>query len=134
MERDPTQLTPTALTEANRGRLTAFTCPECKGTLWEVEEGGLVKLRCRVGHAYTEDGYSREKAVRVEAALWTALTALVERAEFLRRLSDRFRRSGHELSAKRYEEEAVGLLRHAETLRAALMSVETHEADEERVS
>jgi two-component system chemotaxis response regulator CheB len=134
MERDPTQLTPTALTEANReaGQLTAFTCPECHGTLWEVEEGGLVKLRCRVGHAYTEDGYSREKAVTLEAALWTALTALVERADFLTRLARRFRRSGHELSAKRYDDQAAGLLEHAETLRTALMSVETPEAEEEQ--
>lgn len=136
MERDPTQLTPAALTAANQqaGRLTAFTCPECNGTLWEVQEGGLVKLRCRVGHAYTEESYSREKALTLEAALWTALTALVERADFLRRLADRYQRSGRELSAMRYEEQAAGLLEHAEALRGALMAVEPTEADQQQVS
>jgi two-component system chemotaxis response regulator CheB len=133
---DPTQLSPVAVTEGNRkaGELTAFTCPECNGTLWEVQEGGLVKLRCRVGHAYTEEGYEYEKSVHLEAALWTALTALIERADFSRRLAARFRRSGHELSAKRYEDQAGALLAHAETLRGALLGLETPEPEEERAS
>ena len=132
MERDPTELSPVAVTEA--GRVTAFTCPECNGTLWEVEEGGLVKLRCRVGHAYTEDGYAHEKGVRLEAALWTALTAVVERADFSRRLAARFRQSGHELSAKRYDEQADRLLEQADTLRGTLLQIETPEAEEQAAS
>ena len=136
MERDPTELSPVAVTEANTeaGRVTAFTCPECNGTLWEVEEGGLVKLRCRVGHAYTEDGYAHEKGVRLEAALWTALTAVVERADFSRRLAARFRQSGHELSAKRYDEQADRLLEQADTLRGTLLQIETPEAEEQAAS
>ena len=133
LERDPTQLPPLAITEANRevGELTAFTCPECSGSLWEVKEGGLVKLRCRVGHAYTEDGYAHEKSVHLEAALWTGITALVERADFSRRVAARFRRGGHDLSAKRYEEQAESMLEQVEVLRAALMNIETPEQGEE---
>ena len=135
---DPTQLKPEAVTEANRevGELTAFTCPECNGSLWEVREGGLVKLRCRVGHAYTEDGYAYHKNVALEAALWTGLTALVERAEFSRRLAARFRRGGQIRSARRYEDQAERLLGEAETVRSALVSVETtpHIEEERQVS
>lgn len=136
VDSDPTQLPPMAVTEANTeaGRLTAFTCPECNGTLWEIKDGGLVKLRCRVGHAYTEEGYAHEKAVRLEAALWTALTALVERADFSRRLAERFRRGGHELFAKRYDDQAVELLDQAETLRTALVRMETPEPEEQAAS
>ncbi|HKF15303.1 MAG TPA: chemotaxis protein CheB [Gaiellaceae bacterium] len=136
MEGDSTQLPPVAVTEANRevGRLTAFTCPECSGTLWEIEEGGLVKLRCRVGHAYTEDGYAHEKGVHLEAALWTAITALVERADFARRLARRFRRGGQQVSAKRYDDQAAHLLTQADALRAALIQIETPEAEEQAAS
>lgn len=133
VERDPTQLSPEAVTEANRevGQLTAFTCPECNGSLWELRDGELIKLRCRVGHAYTEEGYAHEKAVHLEAAIWTALTALVERAEFSQRLADRFRRGGSELSAKRYEEQSRNLRAQAETLRHALLRLDMPAEEEE---
>lgn len=71
------------------GPPSAFTCPECHGPLWEVSEGNLVRYRCRVGHAYSEDSMMIEQGSTVETALWSALEALEERAEFLRRMSDR---------------------------------------------
>ena len=46
-------------------------------------EGGLVRYHCRVGHAYSEDSMIIEQGSTVEAALWSALEALEERAEFL---------------------------------------------------
>jgi two-component system chemotaxis response regulator CheB len=69
------------------GPPSAFSCPECRGPLWEVSEGELVSYRCRVGHAYSEDSMMIEQGSTVEAALWTALEALEERAEFLSRMS-----------------------------------------------
>src|SRR3712207_2271362 len=90
-----------ALSDVNRaeGDVTAYTCPECAGTLWEIQEGEIVKLRCRVGHAYTENGYEDEKGRSLEAALWTATTALVEKGDFSRRLARRLRAAGQERSA-----------------------------------
>ena len=37
--------------EKQLGTPTAFSCPECSGTLWELEDGQLLRYRCRVGHA-----------------------------------------------------------------------------------
>jgi two-component system, chemotaxis family, protein-glutamate methylesterase/glutaminase len=71
------------------GPPTGFTCPECQGPLWELEEGELVRYRCRVGHGYSEDSLIIEQGTAVEAALWSALEALEERAEFLKRVADR---------------------------------------------
>jgi two-component system chemotaxis response regulator CheB len=34
------------------GTPSTFSCPECGGILWELEEGGLLRFRCRVGHAF----------------------------------------------------------------------------------
>lgn len=30
---------------------TGFTCPECHGALWNINEDDIARLRCRVGHA-----------------------------------------------------------------------------------
>ena len=125
MHADPTELPPEAVTQENRaqGEVTPFTCPECGGTLWEIKDSEVVKLRCRVGHSYTEDSYGYEKEVSLEAALWTSVTALVEKADFSRRLARRLRAAGHEISAERYEREAENSLRQSELVRQAVLSL-----------
>ncbi|MBE2320076.1 chemotaxis protein CheB [Solirubrobacter sp. CPCC 204708] len=71
------------------GPATGFTCPECSGALWELREGELVRYRGRVGHAYSEEARVEAQGSSVEAALWTALEVLEERAELLQRLAGR---------------------------------------------
>ena len=137
VENDPTQLDPATITAENRsnGDLTDFTCPECKGPLWELREGEIVKLRCRVGHTFTEESLSREQAIALEGAMWTALTALVEKADFSHRLAERFRRGGHVETARRYESQSRNAIEQANLIRRALRNLEvTPAADELKAS
>jgi two-component system chemotaxis response regulator CheB len=39
-------------TGALRAPPSPFTCPDCGGTLWELNEGSLVRYRCHVGHSF----------------------------------------------------------------------------------
>jgi two-component system chemotaxis response regulator CheB len=64
---------PVELLHRPNGPASGFTCPECNGALWELEEGGLLRYRCRVGHAYSEEAMVQEQGSAVEAALWAAL-------------------------------------------------------------
>lgn len=109
---------PRALDDAksSSGQTSAFACPECHGTLWEVERGKLLRFECRVGHAYTAASLEREMTDTTEAALWAALRALDEKAALLRRLSNR---AGGQLQA-RYLDQVKGYERHSETLRRIL--------------
>ena len=137
MNADPTQLDPGTITAENRarGELSGFVCPECKGPLWELEEGKVVKLRCRVGHTFTEEALEREQALALEGAMWTALTALVEKGDFSSRLAERFRRGGHVETARRYDAQARNALEQADLIRTALRNLEVAPAVEElRVS
>ena len=137
MEVDPAQLDPEAISAENRahGVLAGLVCPECKGALWELEEGDVVKLRCRVGHTFTEESLEREQAIALDGAMWTAVTALVEKSDFSLRLAERFRRGGHLETARRYESQARNALAQADVIRTALRNLEVApEADELRVS
>jgi two-component system chemotaxis response regulator CheB len=66
---------------------SGLTCPECHGSLWELKEGGSFRFECRIGHTYGVDALLTEQAETVEAALWSAINALQERAATFRRLA-----------------------------------------------
>jgi two-component system chemotaxis response regulator CheB len=101
------------------GPPSPFTCPECNGSLWEIRDGEAVRYRCRVGHSYSEDAMVIEQGGAVEAALWSALEALEERAEFLRRVAERHGERRPRLR-DRFTGAAEDALDRAELIRTAL--------------
>ena len=65
---------------------STFTCPECPGTLWQLNDLGVRRFRCHTGHAYTARVLEESQGDAVEEALWAALRALHEREKMLRDL------------------------------------------------
>jgi two-component system chemotaxis response regulator CheB len=88
------------------GRPSGFSCPDCNGVLWEIQDGGLVRFRCRVGHAWSPESLLTQQSEALEAALWVALRTLEERAAMAIRLAEPARRRGHVITATRFEEQA----------------------------
>jgi two-component system chemotaxis response regulator CheB len=103
------------------GEPSAFSCPACGGVLWEIEEGDMIRFRCRVGHAYNGDSALDDQAESVEAALWSALRALHERASLAQRLAVRQRERGSALTSTRFDRVAGEALEQAEIIRRALL-------------
>jgi two-component system chemotaxis response regulator CheB len=103
-----------------QGAPTALSCPECRGPLWEDTHGGVTRYRCRVGHAYSEDALVTAQADGVEAALWTAVEVLEERAELLRRVAHRHADPAG--TRRRLEDGTADALRRAGLIRQALVS------------
>jgi two-component system, chemotaxis family, protein-glutamate methylesterase/glutaminase len=99
------------------GPPSGFTCPECSGSLWELQDGPLTRYRCRVGHTYSEDAMVAAQGDAVEAALWTALEVLEEREELLERIAGRMgdmpRSAGRFRQAAREVADRAALLRRA---------------------
>lgn len=85
------------------GTPAPYTCPECGGALWEVEEGrNLLRFRCHVGHAFTAEALLSEQDANFDNALWRALRALEENADLSRRMAERADRAGLADLARRY--------------------------------
>jgi two-component system chemotaxis response regulator CheB len=96
-------------TQEKLGNLSRFSCPECHGTLWEIEDGSMIRFRCHVGHAYTADTVLSSQAEEVERTLWTLLRSQQERAALARRMAAQERLTNRglardlEVRAKDYE-------------------------------
>ena len=102
------------------GPATGFTCPECDGAIWETREGDVTRYRCRIGHSYSEDSMVSEQGAALEAALWSALEMLEERAELLRRVAQR-RAGEHEGLHRRLTGAAADAEARADLIRRALV-------------
>jgi two-component system chemotaxis response regulator CheB len=113
------------------GALTGLTCPDCNGAIWFKEESGVGRFACRTGHSYSIDAFAAAQTDRVEAALWTALRSLEERAAVHRRIAARYRDRGSATMAHRFARRADESIEHAIVLRRLLSEYENDEVDEE---
>ncbi len=118
--------------ESRAGRPSAFACPDCGGVLWELEENGFLRFRCRVGHAFTARHLGAEQRNAIETALWAALRALEESASLYRRMAERASSALHEPTADRLNERAENTNENARVLREFLLTVNKEEEEEER--
>lgn len=64
-----------------------FTCPDCGGTLFELNEAHPVRFLCHTGHAFSLRSLASSQEQVTDEAMWSGLRALQERQGILRRLA-----------------------------------------------
>ena len=106
------------------GPPSGYTCPDCSGSLMEVQ---VSNYRCRVGHAWTADALLMAHDDEVEGALWVALRSLQEKVKLSRRLADNV---GHGLMFERYVEIADEAEHACTVLSARLAEVYNRPTDD----
>lgn len=122
MESDMAELELAAMQSSDRpGTPSPFACPECAGVLWELNEGGVLRFRCRTGHAFSVGSLVGEQAEAVEDALWSALRALEEKAALAKRMASRARDHASPFSAKHFEEQWQDLQQRATVIRQLII-------------
>jgi two-component system chemotaxis response regulator CheB len=99
------------------GEVSMLTCPECGGSLWQVDEKELVRFRCHLGHAYNGDVLLAEQAEALEAALWIAVRMFRERSLLAHQLAERERGEGDDAGADRFEEQAHQAERYSDLIK-----------------
>jgi two-component system chemotaxis response regulator CheB len=78
-----------------------------------LPEGQSLRFECRIGHTYSVEALLAEQGETVEAALWSAVNALQERAATFRRLGGMTPSSRSEAA---YHERAELIEGHAQAL------------------
>jgi two-component system chemotaxis response regulator CheB len=114
--------------EDRLGHPSPFACPDCGGVLWEIEQNGFLRFRCRVGHAFTPQHLGVQQRQAIETALWEALRALEESASLYRRMAGRAKTSHQEIPALLYQERASNTESNSKILRDFLLRVNLEES------
>lgn len=80
------------------GTPSGLSCPDCGGSLFEVNESQPPRYRCHIGHAFSAQALFDAQRESSEDAMRSAVRALQEREMLLRRLAtvSRFSGMGHE--------------------------------------
>jgi two-component system chemotaxis response regulator CheB len=114
--------------EDQPGRPSGFACPDCHGALFEIDEGPLVRFRCRVGHAWSPESLSAQQTAELESALWMALRNLEEKAGLCRQLAERAHESARSATARRFHSDAEEAVHAAELLRRLIGRINSGES------
>jgi two-component system chemotaxis response regulator CheB len=113
--------------DSRPGNPSVYGCPDCGGTLWELQDQERLRFRCRVGHAYSADGLLRTQGESLEGALWSAFRILNENAALAQRLSARSRSNNQKAMADKFEAKARVAKEHARLIRDLLLSANIKE-------
>ncbi len=113
--------------ERRRGVPSVFTCPDCGGTLWEVDMDATLRFRCRTGHAYSTDSMLSSQTTTLEESLWTAIRALQERQDLLRKIAGRARIRGDIRTADRLMSQSLELESDITKIHSSLNGLLSHQ-------
>jgi two-component system, chemotaxis family, protein-glutamate methylesterase/glutaminase len=106
------------------GKKSLYTCPDCGGGLWVIDENGTNSYRCHVGHAYTEDRLLGAMESTTEAALWTALRIIEERRNLLAGIAAKEKVRARKQTLTHYTKRIDELEKQIEQIKTVLFSTE----------
>jgi len=72
------------------GQMSPFSCPHCKGPLYEIEDVKHKRYRCLVGHAFSLQSLLYSQTEQVETSLWEAVQVMQGTKVLLERMSPDF--------------------------------------------
>jgi two-component system, chemotaxis family, protein-glutamate methylesterase/glutaminase len=76
------------------GPLTQFTCPECKGSLVKITEGGLSRFRCHTGHGFSADALVDDLMKAIDEQLWQTIRGFQEATMLLEHIGGHLQENG----------------------------------------
>ena len=76
------------------GSMTQFTCPECRGALVGIKEGGLFRFRCHTGHGFSADSLLEGLTEKVGELIWQTTRGFQEASMLLEHIGRHIQENG----------------------------------------
>jgi two-component system, chemotaxis family, protein-glutamate methylesterase/glutaminase len=76
------------------GEVVDLSCPECGGSLRQVQQGTVDGYRCHTGHQFSQQTLLVAQGEAAEEALWHGVRSLKEKASLAYRLAERWQENG----------------------------------------
>jgi two-component system chemotaxis response regulator CheB len=111
------------------GSKSLFTCPDCGGGLWEIQDKGLTRYRCHTGHAYNQQDLEIKQEENIEATLWIAIRMMEERRNLLLAIAEKHRKKGFLNIAQMNTSNALEIENHIKRLREVLFQAQDDKKD-----
>lgn len=102
------------------GAPSSLTCPECNGSLWEIQHPLPSRYRCHTGHAFTTKVLAALQRSEVEEAIWSAMRALHEQERLFLKMSETAKQLGHLESSDEYLAKSQRARKHSQALREVI--------------
>lgn len=71
------------------GDQVPYNCPNCGGTLWEIDNPAIRRFRCHTGHSFTALSLLASQSEKIEETLWMSLRMFEERKNLLNSMAKR---------------------------------------------
>jgi len=95
------------------GPLSPFTCPECRGALVKITEGGQFRFRCHTGHGFTANALLENLMETVGELIWQTTRGLQEASMLLEHVGRHMQNSGEAAGAETFLTKAQDLNQRA---------------------
>jgi two-component system, chemotaxis family, protein-glutamate methylesterase/glutaminase len=106
------------------GKNSVFSCPDCGGVLFELNNDAIIRFKCHTGHCYSVNDLLLKQNKNLESSLWIALRSLEERKKLLSQLSEKNIQRGYHQSGSDYPEKISELQKHVDNLKGVLFATQ----------
>lgn len=115
------------------GSLSGLSCPDCGGSLWQLNSGNVKRYQCHVGHAFLPESLIKNQSEAIERNLWTTLRMFREQAIVARQLAVEAREQQRSIEEIEQIEAIFQQAQHqAEALRQVLLNFQVSPIPESR--
>ena len=99
-----------------------YSCPDCGGVLWQMNDDGFMRFRCHVGHAFSAESLLHQQSESLEESMWYAVRALIDKSKLSRQMAENAKGRGHTQASSHFEEQARVCAQHAGVIRDLIES------------
>jgi two-component system, chemotaxis family, protein-glutamate methylesterase/glutaminase len=128
MEADITERLGASIDDLKKiGTHTVFTCPDCGGGLWQINNDSIRRYRCHTGHVFNESILLSTQAKALEESIWVSIRMLEERRNLLLTVAQH-KKDDAMRNEKIKRAEAMNT--HISSLRTALLAIQQQYTEE----